>query len=68
KDFLKQLAVGAGVGVRIDITLFVIRLDVAVPLRKPWDIPPSQFKNIDFKDKGYRQQNIVFNLAIGYPF
>jgi outer membrane protein insertion porin family len=68
KDFLKQLAVGAGVGLRVDITLFVIRLDVAVPLVKPWESPSSQFKNIDFGDAKYRQENIIFNLAIGYPF
>jgi hemolysin activation/secretion protein len=68
KDFIKQLAVGAGVGLRVDITLFVIRLDLAIPLRNPWDVPPSQFGNINFKDKDYRKENIVFNLAIGYPF
>jgi outer membrane protein assembly factor BamA len=66
KDFLKQLAVGAGVGLRVDITLFVIRLDVAVPLRKPWDDPPSQLSYL--KEKDYRKENIVFNIAIGYPF
>jgi outer membrane protein insertion porin family len=68
KDFIKQLAIGAGVGLRVDITLFVIRLDLAIPLRNPWDVPPSQFGNINFKDKDYRKENIVFNLAIGYPF
>jgi outer membrane protein assembly factor BamA len=68
KDFIKQLAIGAGVGLRVDITLFVIRLDLAIPLRNPWDVPPSQFSNINFKDKDYRKENIVFNLAIGYPF
>jgi hypothetical protein len=56
------------VGLRVDITLFVIRLDLAIPLRNPWDVPPSQFGNINFKDKDYRKENIVFNLAIGYPF
>lgn len=68
KDFLKQLAIGAGVGLRVDITLFVIRLDAAVPLRQPWSDPPSQLGNIDFTKAAYRQNNIVFNLAIGYPF
>lgn len=66
KDFMKQLAVGAGVGLRVDITLFVIRLDVAVPLRKPWDEPPSQLGQL--KNKDFRKENVVFNLAIGYPF
>ena len=30
-----QLALAAGVGVRLDITFFVFRLDVAFPLRDP---------------------------------
>jgi outer membrane protein assembly factor BamA len=68
KDFMNQLAIGAGAGIRVDIQLFVIRLDAAIPLRKPWAKPPSQLKEIDFGNKMYRQQNIAFVLAIGYPF
>ena len=66
--FLNQLAVDAGVGLRMDITLFVIRLDVAFPLRKPWVIPPSVIRDINFIDPAWRRQNLVYNLAIGYPF
>lgn len=66
--FLSQLAIDAGVGVRLDITLFVIRLDVAFPLRKPWVVPPLVLRQIDFRDPAWRRQNLVFNLAIGYPF
>lgn len=66
--FLSQLAVDAGVGLRLDITLFVIRFDVAFPLRKPWVIPPSVLRQINFADPTWRRQNLVYNLAIGYPF
>jgi outer membrane protein insertion porin family len=66
--FLSQLAVDAGVGLRFDITLFVIRFDVAFPLRKPWAIPPSVIRDINFRDPDWRRQNLVYNLAIGYPF
>jgi outer membrane protein insertion porin family len=66
KNFMKELAVGAGVGLRVDIQLFVIRLDAAIPLVKPWETPTSQFSNI--RNKDYRKENIIFNLAIGYPF
>ncbi|MFN2458476.1 MAG: BamA/TamA family outer membrane protein [Chitinophagaceae bacterium] len=65
--FLNELAVDAGVGLRLDITIFVIRLDVAVPLRKPGEVPPYVGNQI-FKDGNYRRENIVYNLAIGYPF
>jgi outer membrane protein assembly factor BamA len=66
--FLSQLAVDAGIGLRLDITLFVIRFDVAFPLRKPWVIPPGVLRQINFIDPQWRRQNLVYNLAIGYPF
>jgi len=66
--FMSQLAIDAGVGVRLDITVFVIRLDVAFPLRKPWQVPPTVINQIDFSNQSWRKQNIVYNLAIGYPF
>lgn len=66
--FLSQLAVDMGVGLRLDITIFVIRLDVGFPIRKPWVIPPLVINQIDFANQSWRKQNIVYNLAIGYPF
>jgi outer membrane protein insertion porin family len=63
KDFLNELAVGAGTGLRIDLTILLLRLDVAAPLRKPW-LPPGQ--RWVFNEFGLK--NAVFNLAIGYPF
>ncbi|HEY0355249.1 MAG TPA: BamA/TamA family outer membrane protein, partial [Flavisolibacter sp.] len=66
--FLNQLAVDVGVGLRLDINIFVIRLDLGFPIRKPWVIPPSVINQIDFRDKAWRQSNLVYNLAIGYPF
>ncbi|HEX2533928.1 MAG TPA: BamA/TamA family outer membrane protein, partial [Chitinophagaceae bacterium] len=68
KDFLKELAIGAGVGIRLDITLFVIRLDVAFPLRKPWEQNPWVMDQIRFNKKVWRRENVIYNLAIGYPF
>ena len=69
KDFLKQLAVGTGVGIRLDFTFFLIRLDVAFPLRKPYLIGNEWvIDQIDFTNKNWRSDNIIYNLAIGYPF
>jgi outer membrane protein insertion porin family len=66
--FLSQLAVGAGVGLRLDIQLFVIRLDVAFPLRKPWEQNPWVMNNIRFNKSEWREENIVYNLAIRLSF
>ena len=69
KDFLKQLAVDAGIGIRFDMQIILLRFDVAFPLRKPWVVPPpTTLQQVKFNDKAWRKENIVFNLAIGYPF
>ncbi len=55
-NFLQELGIGVGTGVRVDIQSFVIRLDASIPI----DTPSASFK-VDYK-------NPVFNFAIGYPF
>ena len=66
--FLSQLALDAGLGFRFDITLFVIRLDVAFPLRKPWEQNPWVLNQLRFAERAWRSENIIYNLGIGYPF
>jgi len=67
---LSQMAVGTGAGLRVDATIFVIRLDVAFPIRKPY-LPEGQRWVIDqvaFGDKAWRKENLIYNIGIGYPF
>jgi outer membrane protein assembly factor BamA len=70
KDFLKELAVDAGFGLRFDLTFLVLRTDLAFPIRKPWLAEGDRlvFNNIDLADRSWRKENLIFNLAIGYPF
>jgi outer membrane protein assembly factor BamA len=69
KTFLHQLAVGTGFGLRFDFSFFVLRLDTAFPLRKPWEEEDPWVANeIDFGSKTWRKENLIFNIAIGYPF
>lgn len=70
KNWWKELAVGTGLGLRVDVQYFVIRLDVAFPLRKPW-LPDGQrwvFDQINFRDSAWRKENLILNIAVGYPF
>lgn len=60
--FLNELAVGAGVGLRLDLSFFLLRLDVAMPLRKPY------LENNNGWVPNWLKEKPVFNLAIGYPF
>lgn len=70
KNSLDELAVGTGLGLRVDATIFVIRLDGAFPIRKPF-LPSGQrwvLNDIDFGSKSWRRDNLVLNIGIGYPF
>lgn len=70
KNFLKEMAVGAGLGLRFDLSFLVLRTDLAIPLRIPY-LPEGErwvINQIDFGSKEWRRDNLIFNLAIGYPF
>ncbi|MGB8191477.1 MAG: BamA/TamA family outer membrane protein, partial [Chitinophagaceae bacterium] len=70
KDFVSELAVGSGVGLRFDFSFFVLRLDLAFPLRKPY-LPKGErwvFDQIKFGNREWRKNNLILNLGIGYPF
>jgi outer membrane protein insertion porin family len=70
KEFLSQLAVGTGFGLRFDLSFLILRADLAFPVRKPWLTGGNQwvFDKINFTSKQWRRENLVLNLAIGYPF
>ena len=70
KNFLTQMAADAGVGLRFNLSVLVLRTDVGFPLIEP-NLPAGQrvvIDKIDFGSAYWRGQNLVFNLAIGYPF
>ena len=67
---INELAVNIGTGLRMDFSVFLLRLDFGLPLKNPfpnetgryWVIrTPADIRDIKFKD-------INSNLAIGYPF
>ena len=69
-DFHKELAANVGAGIRFDFKILILRLDLGIPIRKPW-MPEGKRWVIDqiaFADPGWRKKNMIFNIAIGYPF
>lgn len=64
-DWIKELGVGVGVGLRVDIQHFVIRFDLASPVRVPY-LPEGERTRVPFFEGG--SGNMVLNFAIGYPF
>lgn len=60
KNFIHELGMGAGAGLRVDIQSFVVRFDLAAPFHDP-ALPKSKRFYFDLK-------NPILNFAIGYPF
>lgn len=56
-NFINELGIGAGVGLRVDVQGFVIRFDFAAPIHDPSE-----------GDYRFNVKETVFNFGIGYPF
>lgn len=69
-QFMSQLAIGTGIGIRYDFSFFILRFDTSFPIRKQYLDQGSRwvFDKIDLGDRDWYNQNMVFNIAIGYPF
>lgn len=78
--FVNEIAIGAGFGIRVDLSFFLIRLDIAYPLKNPslavgerWFFQPKEeYKS--FVNSLSNTSNLPglytpqINIGIGYPF
>ena len=58
--FYQDLAIGFGTGLRLDFNFFIIRFDLATPLKDPSSDNPKEYRVLI--------KNTTLNLGIGYPF
>ena len=61
-NFYRQLGLNTGVGLRIDVTFIVLRLDLGIQLHNPGR-PEGERWIHNFKWK-----NMALNFGVGYPF
>ena len=61
--FLKDLATGTGLGLRVDIGMLVVRGDLGIGIHAPYDTGKRGYYNMPSFGK-----SLAFHLAIGYPF
>lgn len=62
-NFLDDIAVGTGLGLRFDMDVLVLRADLGIGIHAPYDTGKTSYYNMtSFKD------SLTFHLAIGYPF
>jgi outer membrane protein assembly factor BamA len=66
--FYKQLAVGSGLGLRLNLDFLVVRLDAAVPIIDPRK--PLNNRNVlpTYGNIGNLWNATIFNFGVGYPF
>lgn len=65
KTFAQQLAIGTGVGLRVDFNFIAVRLDLGIPLYKPFN---EQGERWVWEKPWRNNNNMVWNFSIGYPF
>lgn len=63
-EFVNQVAVGGGLGIRWDLTFFVLRLDLAMPFKDPKYYAEKRTLVLDRQPWKFT----VANFGIGYPF
>ena len=61
--FLRDIALGTGVGLRVDIGMLVVRGDLGVGIHAPYRTSRKGYYNMESFGK-----SLAFHLAIGYPF
>ncbi len=68
--FYKEIAVGTGIGLRMDFDLLVIRIDLATKAIDPSKPEGSRWvlDNVNLRQPLGVKGQTVFNFGIGYPF
>ena len=61
--FAKEIAIDAGLGIRLDFSFFIFRVDFAIPLQNP-AYPLGQRWRFDY----LQWRDVAINFGIGYPF
>ena len=63
--FFDDIAIGGGLGARLNFNFFIIRLDGGVKLRDP--ARPNGQEWV-YGNQSFDLGDVVMNFAIGYPF
>ncbi len=63
-DFYKDMAVGVGFGLRMDMDFFVIRFDLGFKMHDPSVVDGNKWNGFN----AFTYDNMAFNFGIGYPF
>ena len=68
KNFVRELAIGSGFGLRTDFSFFILRLDLGVKLRNPYQDESGRYFPYNRFWDALRPRNINPNIALDVPF
>ncbi len=71
KNSFRDLALGTGLGLRLDFDYFVLRFDYGLKLRKPYLLDEDDTYWYNWRTpslKSFNNKIGNFNVAVGYPF
>ena len=69
--FYKEIAIGTGLGFRMDFTFLIMRIDLGIKALEPARPEGERWVLDDFKFGGLddtTENSIILNIGIGYPF
>mgnify|MGYP001372545244 CR=1 FL=1 len=66
-EFINEIAIGTGFGIRYDVNFVIFRIDLGIPLKNPY-LNDNNSRWIKDPIKNAINGNVVLNLGIGYPF
>ena len=64
--FYKQIAIDAGLGIRLDLSFLIVRIDLARALRNPYQNANGHYWRFDYDDTDENNWRLIG--GIGFPF
>lgn len=66
-DFYKNLAIGAGLGLRFDFSFLILRCDFGMKIREPYNITNTN-SHLIWGNRDLTKDDFNLSIGIGYPF
>ena len=69
-QFYKQIAIGSGLGLRLNFSFIILRFDLGIKMYDPSQADGQRWvvRNISLKTPFGAKEQAVINIGIGYPF
>ena len=66
--FYKEIAIGSGLGLRLDFSFFIFRIDYGIKVRDPKEVENNRWVMLNKNYNPFKAEYSMFNFGIDYPF